>query len=111
MTVRFRCTLPIYRFLREGLQRYPLEQLRLSKPLPGDRWRQPAHAPLVLEPQPGSSHPFPVEIDLPPWTVARDVDFRRWLFGYGAEVVVEAPEALRLEHQQRGQAMAALYVA
>ena len=97
VTVRFRCTLPIYRFLREGLQRYPLEQLRLSKPLPGDRWRQPAHAPLVLEPQPGSSHPFPVEIDLPPWTVARDVDFRRWLFGYGAEVLIESPGMLKEE--------------
>ena len=109
VTVRFRCTLPVYRFLREGLQRYPLEQLRLSRPLPGERWRQPALAPLVLEPQPGDSHPFPVEIDLPPWTVARDVDFRRWLFGYGAEVRIEAPEPLRLEHLQRGQAMAALY--
>jgi hypothetical protein len=110
VTVRFRCTLPVYRFLREGLQRYPLNQLRLSKSLPGDLWRQPAQAPLVLEPSPGSSHPFPIEIDLPPWTVARDVDFRRWLFGYGADVVIEAPDPLRLEHQKRGQAMAALYV-
>ena len=109
VTVRFRCTLAVYRFLREGLQRYPLEQLRLSKPLPGDRWRQPAQAPLVLEPQPASRHPFPVEIDLPPWTVARDVDFRRWLFGYGADVVVESPEVLQQEHRQRGQAIAALY--
>jgi hypothetical protein len=38
------------------------------------------------------------------------VDFRRWLFGYGADVVIEAPDPLRLEHQKRGQAMAALYV-
>lgn len=69
--------------------------MRLSKPLPGDRWRPPAHAPLVLEPVPDSSHPFPVEIDLPPWTVARDVDFQRWLFGYGAGVLIEKPFQLK----------------
>ena len=95
-TVRFRCTLRIYRFLREGLQRYPISQMRLSKPLPGDCWRQPNKAPLFLQPIEGDTHPFPIEIDLPPWTVARDVDFRRWLFGYGEEVRIESPEELRI---------------
>ncbi len=108
-TVRFRCTARIYRFLREGLQRYPRQQLRLSKPLPGERWQQPERAPVLLEPIAGDGHPYPVEIDLPPWTVARDVDFRRWLFGYGAEVVIETPAALRQEHQRRAQAVVALY--
>lgn len=91
-TVRFRCTELIYRFLREGLQRYPQQQMRLP-----------------LEPNQNDSHPYPVEIDLPPWTVERDVDFRRWLFGYGAEVVIESPAALRQEHQRRAEAVAALY--
>jgi hypothetical protein len=27
--------------------------------------------------------------------VARDVDFRRWLFGYGSEVLIESPQGLR----------------
>jgi len=98
-TVRFRCTLRVYRFLREGLQRYPLSQMRLSKPLPCDRWRQPVRAPLVLEPIESNTHPFPIELDLPPWTVARDVDFRRWLFGYGEEVEIETPEELCLERR------------
>ena len=66
-----------------GLQRCLLEQLRLSKPLSGGRWHQHPQPTLVLEPVPHSTHPYPVEIDLPPWTVARDVDFRRWLFEYG----------------------------
>ena len=108
-TVRFRCTERVYRFLREGLQRYPLGQIRLSKPLPGDRWRAPAHAPLLLEPDASHTHPFPVELDLPPWTVARDVDFRRWLFGYGADLLIEGPEPLRAEHAQRAAAVAGLY--
>ena len=108
-TVRFRCSERVYRFLREGLQRYPLSQMRLSKPLPGDRWRTPARAPLVLEPIEGDSHPFPIEIDLPPWTVARDVDFRRWLLGYGFEVVIEGPEKLRQEHRDRAVQIAQNY--
>lgn len=108
VTVRFRCTLRVYRFLREGLQRYPLSQIRLSKPLPGDRWRQPAKAPLVLEPIEGDTHPFPIEIDLPLWTVARDVDFRRWLFGYGEEVIIESPNTLIEEQITRSFALAKL---
>jgi len=108
-TVHFRCTLRVYRFLREGLQRYPLSQMRLSKPLPGDRWRQPAKAQLVLQPIEGDAHPFPIEIDLPPWTVGGDVDFRRWLFGYGADVMLEAPFHLRQEHLERAEALIASY--
>ena len=109
VTVRFRCTLHVYRFLREGLQRYPMEQLRLSRPMPGDHWRQPGKAPLVLDPQLEQHHPFPVEIDLPAWTIERDVDFRRWLLGYSADVLIEAPEQLREEHRSRAQRVADLY--
>jgi hypothetical protein len=50
-----------------------------------------------------------VEIDLPPWTVARDVDFRRWLFGYGAAVLIELPATLRSEQQYQCQATLLLY--
>jgi hypothetical protein len=83
--------------------------MRLSKPLPGDRWREPAKAPLVLQPIESDTHPFPIEIDLPPWTVARDVDFRRWLFGYGADIVIESPNDLLAEHQQRVRAVLSAY--
>lgn len=108
-TVRFRCTPRVYRFLREGLQRYTLSQMRISRPLPAEAWRQPPAAMGLLEPLPEASHPYPVEIDLPPWTVAHDVDFRRWLFGYGAEVWIEGPEPLRAEHRDRARAVATLY--
>jgi hypothetical protein len=57
----------------------------------------------------GDSHPYPLEIDLPPWTLAADVDFRRWLFGFGAGVRIETPLALAEEHSDRGAAVAALY--
>ncbi|QPN66538.1 ATP-binding protein [Synechococcus sp. CBW1006] len=83
VTVRFHCTAAVFGFLREGLQRFPLCQIRLSRPLPGDGWTPHPQAPHCLEPSVDSSHPYPVELDVPQWTSERDVDFRRWLGGYG----------------------------
>jgi predicted kinase len=88
-TVRFHCTAVVFSFLREGLQRFPLEQLRLARPLPSDSWVPHPMAPHVLEPNADDSHPYPVEVDVPVWTAERDVDFRRWLGGYGEGVVIE----------------------
>lgn len=109
VTVRFRCTPQLYRFIREGLQRYPLSQMRISKALPTEGSRQTPLAPLMLDPVFDETHPYPVEIDLPPWTVARDVDFRRWLMGYGADVVIESPEQLVLENCERARSVLSLY--
>ena len=56
--------------------------------------------------QPGSrsdTHPYPVELDLPAWTVERDIDLRNWLFGFGAGIRIESPEALRDQHRQELQ--------
>ena len=100
-TVRLRSTPRVYRFLREGLQRYPLAQIRLSAPLPDERWREPAGAPTVLAPLAADPYPYPFELDLPAWTVEGDVDFRRWLFAYGSELLIEQPEFLRVEHRTR----------
>ena len=36
-------------------------------------------------------YPYPVEIDLPSWTVKYDIDFRRWLLGFREEIIIESP--------------------
>jgi len=101
-TLRFCCAPWAFAFIREGLQRYPIEHTRFSKPLPGDSWWHHPKAPHVLEPGPaGSSHPYPVELDLPPWTVAADIDLRSWLFAFGGGICIESPEAMRQELVQR----------
>jgi hypothetical protein len=87
-TVRFHCTATVFDFLREGLQRFPLRQIRLSKPLPGDSWRPHPQAPHCLEPRIDTSHPYSVKLDVPQWTAERDVVFRRWLGGYGEGIVI-----------------------
>jgi hypothetical protein len=54
----------------------------------------------------GDSHPNPLEIDLPPWILARGTALRRGDFSHGSALRIEAPEALRLE--QQGQALEVL---
>jgi predicted kinase len=104
VTVRFRCAPWAFAFIREGLQRYPIEHTRFSRPLPGDSWWHHPRAPHVLEPGPAdASHPYPVELDLPPWTVAADIDLRSWLFAFGGGIRIESPEVLRQELVQRSR--------
>jgi hypothetical protein len=38
-----------------------------------------------------------VELDLPPWTVAADIDLRSWLFAFGGGIRINSPDALREE--------------
>lgn len=104
VTLRFCCQGWAFAFIREGLQRYPIEHTRFSKPLPGEHWWHHPKAPHVLKPgSPSDTHPYPVELDLPVWTVERDIDLRNWLFGFGAGIRIESPEALRDEHRQKLQ--------
>lgn len=104
VTLRFCCAPWAFAFIREGLQRYPIEHTRFSMPLPSDRWWHHPKAPHVLQPgSPSDTHPYPVELDLPPWTVARDVDLRSWLFNFGGGIRIEQPEALRQELVERCQ--------
>jgi predicted kinase len=110
ITLRFCCQGWCFAFIREGLQRYPIEHTRFSKPLPGEHWWHHPKAPHVLEPgSPADTHPYPVELDLPPWTVERDIDLRNWLFGFGAGIRIDSPEALREEHRQKLQSALEVY--
>ncbi len=110
VTLRICCQGWCFAFIREGLQRYPIEHTRFSKPLPGERWWHHPKAPHVLEPgSAADSHPYPVELDLPPWTVERDIDLRNWLFGFGAGIRIDSPQPLRDEHRQKLQSALAVY--
>ena len=95
-TLRFRCTPKVFRFLREGVQRFPAGHTRLSMPLPNDTWKHRPNIQGVLEPVEDPTHPYPVEFVLPRWTLEDDdVDLRRWLFGFGASIVIDGPQFYR----------------
>jgi predicted kinase len=110
VTLRFCCQSWSFAFIREGLQKFPIERTRYSQPLPNDTWWHHPKAPHVLPPGPASDpHPYPVELDLPVWTVERDVDLRNWLFGFGAGIRLEAPTALAAEHRRWLQGALSIY--
>lgn len=46
---------------------------------------QPARKPCSAD----TSYPYPVELDVPQWTAEWDVDFRRWLGGYGEGLMIK----------------------
>ncbi|PSB39450.1 hypothetical protein C7B81_02070 [Aphanothece cf. minutissima CCALA 015] len=96
--LRFRCNEQVFPFFMAGTARFP-GQMRLSKRRLNDPWRHRPEAEALHQIAPDlndADHPYPVEIRLPPWTLKEDVDFRRWLFGFGDAIYIERPEELRI---------------
>ncbi|WP_216919695.1 hypothetical protein [Synechococcus sp. CCAP 1479/9] len=94
----FRCNEQMFPFFMAGSARFP-SQMRLSKRHLNDPWRHRQEAEALHQIALDLSdpdHPYPVEIRLPPWTLREDVDFRRWLFGFGDAIYIEKPEELRI---------------
>ena len=108
--VRFRTNHRIYKFMREGLQRYPLNQIKISLPLSGDNWKITNKKIFTLKPDSKNTHPFPIEILLPSWTVERDIDFQRWLFGFSDGIKIESPLNLKDRHIQFALGIRNLYI-
>ena len=109
-TMRFSCKESVFDLIREGQLPLPLDQIRVSKPLrqealarnPGGAATEWIHSAIAqtLEPNlPIDSHPHPVEIDLPSWILGGGIALRRWLFGFGSAIRIEAPVTLRAEQQ------------
>lgn len=106
--IHFHCTGPVFRLIREEPKRFPAEQTRYSRPLPGDDWNA---GPLdTLTPNGGgASHPYPVQILLPAWTVQHDWDLSNWLFRWGDGIRIERPIDLKHRHWNTAQAVVDLY--
>ena len=94
--LRFSCTPEVFRLIREEPHRFPPEHTAYG----GDT--------LSANP-PGDSHPFPVELRLPHWTIEHDWDLRAWLFRWGAGIRIEQPTSLREQHLQQAREVVALY--
>jgi predicted kinase len=108
-TLRFSCTPQVFQLIREEPNRFPPEHTAYSRPIPGhSSWNQ---GPLDrLAPNPATdSHPYPVELLLPRWTLESDWDLRAWLFRWGAGVRVESPQALHEQHLQQAESVVGLY--
>ena len=107
--LRFSCTPEVFSLIREEPRRFPPEHTAYAKPMPGDGLGAPGPRD-TLAPNPASdSHPYPVELRLPEWTVAHDWDLRNWLFRWGAGVRIEHPTELRDKQLQQAREVVELY--
>ena len=93
--MRFSCTPQVFQLIREEPNRFPPEHTAYAMSIPGDGGLRSGLLH-TLPPNPASdSHPYPVEIRLPIWTLERDWDLRNWLFRWGAGIRIEQPLDLR----------------
>ncbi|QPN59725.1 AAA family ATPase [Synechococcus sp. CBW1002] len=107
--LRFSCNAAVFRLIREEPRRFPPEHTAYSRPLGGEADLEPGPRD-SLDPNPaGDSHPYPVEIRLPRWTLQHDWDLRTWLFRWGAGIRIEQPIELREIQLQQAQAVVDLY--
>ncbi|CAK6695402.1 AAA family ATPase [Synechococcus sp. CBW1107] len=107
--LRFSCTPAVFRLIREEPKRFPPAHTRYSRPIADvSEWEQGPQD--QLEPNPTSdSHPYPVEILLPRWTVHDDWDLHAWLFRYGDGIRIEQPMQLREKHRGMASDVVAMY--
>jgi len=102
--LRFSCTREVFRLIREEPRRFPPEHTSYATLLPADAgWGSSPRDTLTPNP-PGDSHPYPVEIRLPQWTLDQDWDLRGWLLCWGADIRIDKPNDLqqwRLEQARR----------
>ena len=49
---------------------------------------------------PGQSHPYRVEVALPPWVLDGVPALRRWLFSYAGALCLDGPQSLVVVQRQ-----------
>ena len=107
--LRFSCTPQVFRLIREEPRRFAPAHTAYSRPLPGRADWTAGPRDTLAPNAAGDSHPYPVELRLPSWTVQDDWDLRAWLFRWGAGVRIEQPTSLRDLHLQQARDVLALH--
>ena len=95
----------MFRFVSEGTQRFVGRQ-QMSPRLSGSAMTATEKKTIFCLSKTG--HPkFPnrFKVRLPQWVVTHDVDFKRWVLGFGGHVKVITPQALADNVQSIGQAI------
>jgi predicted kinase len=100
------CTDTIFQFISEGTQRFQPDQMRMSP-----RLTAASHLPdplFCLPPSPDPHYPHRFQVRLPGWALEA-TDLHRWILGFGDQVKVVAPAALRDQIKTLGAGIAGVY--
>lgn len=95
LTLELRFTESLFRFVSEGTQRFPLEQLKMTPP-PNRSIHHSAELKKIfkLTQAQDATHPYCMQIHLPDWSFA-DVTLKAWVLGFGPGVKVIGPDFFR----------------
>lgn len=96
----------IFAFISEGTQRFSLSQMKMSPYHPHQAIRHPDLFSLPRSSD--SKYPHRLQITLPIWSI-NDIDLRRWVLGFGAQVKVVAPISIKDIIYKTGQEITQVY--
>ncbi len=97
----------IFRFISEGTKRFPAKQMKMSPPVEGGRFKL-LKSIFCLKKTPDKDFPNCFRLILPKWYLG-DVEFLRWIVGFGDNVKVAQPEELAIKVKGIGSAIVRLY--
>lgn len=106
ITVEMWCNDNIFRFISEGTNRFPLNQLKMS-PRIHDHFKRKT-SPFTLKQTEDAVFPHRFQVTLPLWSLD-DFELFRWIIGFGAQVKVVQPPQLIEKIQNAAKAISALY--
>jgi len=92
-TIELHMTEQIFKFVSEGNQRFPKSQMQMTRR--SDKASQDTDQSVFrLAGSKDPNFPYRFRVTVPIWSVD-DVDFKRWILGFGEQVKVVAPETFR----------------
>ncbi|MBD2302804.1 WYL domain-containing protein [Nostoc sp. FACHB-190] len=84
----------IFRFISEGTKRFPAKQMKMSLPVDSRRLKLPKSI-FCLEKTTDKNFPNRFQLLLPKWYFD-DIEFLRWIVGFGGSVKVVKPDDFKL---------------
>ncbi|MBC1225003.1 YafY family protein, partial [Nostoc sp. UCD120] len=97
----------MFRFIAEGTKRFPAKQMNMSPPVEGGRLMLPKSI-FCLKKTTNKQFPNRFRVVLPIWYLG-DVEFLRWIVGFGGNVKVVQPEELLVKVKEMGEAIVRVY--
>ncbi|MEH2334953.1 WYL domain-containing protein [Nostoc sp.] len=97
----------IFRFITEGTKRFSARQMKMSPPVEGGRLMLPKSI-FCLKKTTDKLFPNRFRVILPKWYLG-DVEFMRWIVGFGGNVKVAQPEELVVKVKGIGEAIVRVY--
>ncbi|WP_204103627.1 MULTISPECIES: WYL domain-containing protein [Spirulina sp. CCY15215] len=100
-TVELWITSEKYRFIAEGTQRFPRQQLKLSKP-PERSGINAKDKLFCLKDTGNKDFPHRLRVTLPVWSLD-DIELQRWILGFAGHIKVIQPEPLQQKIAEMGE--------